>query len=427
MRRLLPDPYTDAGNVRVISKPSYESRVTMTETVSPAHANVKGLAYAGTVMGWIDIAAGIAAKRHASTPSVTRSVDDVAFLHPVKVGDILTIQAAVNKSWKTSMEVGVKVEAESPLTGQRYFVAHAYLTFVALSPRPSPRTYFGRKLIEHHPIRVPEVIPYSVMDKRRFENAEERRRVRFSRKQPNHKPIQDLMREWALGHQREAIADAPIRPHPALNVLQHEEGDDERDQENVREIIRQKGRRFSKDPRMSLQPQEKRMSSTFAEVVELVMPQHANTLRITFGGQIMAWMEACAIASANRLVRAYLLTASVDSLNFISSSHVGDVITIRSCVSRSYNSSMEVYVTVEAENLQTGETKFTNDGFFTIAAIDEEFVPVKVPSAIPESEPEVKLCQGSHERRTTRLAQRTELMRMVNASAIVASPLQSPT
>ncbi|KAF7725197.1 hypothetical protein EC973_000363 [Apophysomyces ossiformis] len=310
------------------------------------------------------------------------------------------------------MEVGVKVEAESPLTGERYFVAHAYLTFVALSPRPSPRTYLGRKLIEHHPIRVPEIVPYSDMDKRRFHNAEERRRARFARKQPNNEPIQKLMQEWARGYQRQTTADAPIRPHPALNALQHEEGDDEEDQEKVREIFQRKGRRFSRDPRMSLQPQEKRISSTFAEVVELVMPQHANTLRITFGGQIMAWMEACAMASANRLVRGYLLTASIDSLNFISSSNVGDVITIRSCVSRSYNSSMEVYVTVEAENLQTGETKFTNDGFFTIAAVDEELLPVMVPRAIPESEAEVKLCQGSHERRTARLVQRAELMNM---------------
>jgi acyl-CoA hydrolase len=70
-----------------------------------------------------------------------------------------------------------------------------------------------------------------------------------------------------------------------------------------------KRRRFSQDPRMIQQVKEKLMDSTFAEVVELVMPQHANTLSITFGGQIMAWMETCARASANRLAKAYLLTA----------------------------------------------------------------------------------------------------------------------
>ncbi|KAI8148796.1 HotDog domain-containing protein [Fennellomyces sp. T-0311] len=435
---ILPDPYTRAGNVRVDSKPTHESRVTMTEIIAPHHCNVRGLATAGIIMGWVDIAAGIAAKRHASAPSVTRSVDDVAFLHPVKNGDILTIQASVNKAWRTSMEVGVKVEAQTPLTGERFFVAHAYLTFVALSPRPQPKSYLGIKWMEHRPTRVPEVVPHSIMEKKRHEMAEKRRQARFhEKKKPSLQSIRDLMREWSQGLRTYAFQNtAAIRSHPALYATQDEDEDertedsgaqsdtvkDDDDAHSDLGVDDKKRKRYSMDPVMQLPFKETQMETTFAEVVELVMPQHANTLSITFGGQIMAWMEACALASANRLSRAYLLTASIDSLSFITPTHVGDVVTIRSIVSRAYTSSMEVYVSVEAENLQTSETNFTNDAFFTIVAIDKDHIPVKIPRAVPQTEAEMKLFEGGPERRAKRLGQRVDLINLVSSASECIDP-----
>jgi acyl-CoA hydrolase len=77
------------------------------------------------------------------------------------------------------------------------------------------------------------------------------------------------------------------------------------------------------------------------------MPQHANTLQITFGGQIIQWMETCALVSARRLACTYLMTASIDSLQFIKPTHVGEVVTVRGIVSRTFKSSIEVYVSVE--------------------------------------------------------------------------------
>ncbi|KAG1474644.1 hypothetical protein G6F56_000240 [Rhizopus delemar] len=423
-QRLLPDPYTKAGNVRVDTKPAHASRITMTEIISPDQCDLKGFAYAGTILGWIDIAAGIAAKRHAVSPSVTRSVDDVAFLHPVKVGDIISIQASVNKSWKTSMEVGVKVEAESSLSNERFFVAHAYLTFVALSPRPTARTHVGRVLSEFQPIRVPELVPMSPMEINRFSMAEKRRQARFGQEKPNHQEIRNLMKEWSQGLRTMADGIAPIKEHPGYSAAEHFSSDaqensfvHEKTEEDDVVVVHKKERRFSQDPRMVQQIKGKLMDDTFAEVVELVMPQHANTLSITFGGRIMAWMEICARVSANRLAKAYLLTASIDSLNFMASSGVGDVVTIRSVVSRSFNSSMEVYVSVEAENLLTGETKFTNDGFFTITAVDQENVPVMIPRIIPQTKTEVVLHEGGHERRLRRLHQRQELINLVKSSS----------
>ncbi|KAG2225866.1 hypothetical protein INT45_007110 [Circinella minor] len=477
---LLPDPYTRAGNVRVEAKPAHESRVTMTEIISPHHCNVKGLCRAGSIMAWVDIAAGIAAKRHASSPSVTRSIDDVAFLHPVKDGDILTIQASVNKSWRTSMEVGVKVEAYTPLTGERFFVAHAYLTFVALSPRPQPKTYLGIKWVEHRPTSVPGLTPNSDMEKKRYEMAEKRRQSRLKeKKKPDLQSIRDLMRDWSQGLREHAHQHiAAIKSHPAFqprpsidestekkqqqlysslssntaNSGVYSEGEQEEEEpssetttiqiepeepsntsintnknEQSQQLTvqddqqqkekRKRRKRYSMDPVMQLPFLEAPMETTFAEMVELVMPQHANTLNITFGGVVIQWLEQCALASANRLTRAYLLTASIDSLSFVTPTHVGDVVTIRSIVSRAYSSSMEIYVSMEAENLQTGETHFTNDAFFTIVAIDKEHIPVRIPKAIPRTEAEMKLFEGGIQRREKRLEQKVELIDLVNSAS----------
>ncbi|KAI7899424.1 uncharacterized protein BX663DRAFT_545760 [Cokeromyces recurvatus] len=206
------------------------------------------------------------------------------------------IQACVNKSWKTSMEVGVKVEAKSPLSHDRFFVAHAYLTFIALSPRPKAKFHLGRILSDFQPIPIPQLIPPPLWNTNNI-------------KWLNYKDTNASNGKKKLDYKR------PI-------------------------------------------------NYTFAEAVEVVMPQHANTLSITFGSQIMAWMETCAIASA----KTYLLTASIDSLNFIASSGVGDVVTIHSLVSRSFNSSMGIYVSVESENLLTGKT----NRFFTITALNDD-------------------------------------------------------
>jgi acyl-CoA hydrolase len=243
-------------------------------------------------------------------------------LHPVKVGDLVFIQASVNKSWKSSMEVGVKVEAESPLSHDRFFVAHAYLTFVALSPRPEAKTHLGRILSGFEVINVPALTPLSHMERKRFEMAETRRQSRLKQQKPDYSEIRNLLLHWSQGLRQQADANAPIKHHPGYFTSENSNPpspnkesfhikDDDNDsvEEEGLAWASRRTRRFSQDPRMLQQVKERPMDYTFAEVVELVMPQHANTLKITFGGQIMAWMETCAIASASRLAKAYLLTA----------------------------------------------------------------------------------------------------------------------
>jgi acyl-CoA hydrolase len=101
-------------------------------------ANNAGNVHGGTVLKLCDEAAGLAALRHARRPAVTAAVDRVTFLLPVHIGELLTFKARVNAAWRTSMEVGVRVEAENPLTGEQRHTSSAYLTMVAIDEHGQP-------------------------------------------------------------------------------------------------------------------------------------------------------------------------------------------------------------------------------------------------------------------------------------------------
>ncbi|KAK2079881.1 hypothetical protein QBZ16_002276 [Prototheca wickerhamii] len=124
--------YTNLSHVEV---PMPATRVVMTQVVSPADTTGSGICSGGTVLSWIDVAAGLAAKTLARAPVVTASLDAVHFLRPCKLQSIVTIAAMVNRVFASSMEVGVQVEEEDVATGARHHCCSAYLTFVALSRR----------------------------------------------------------------------------------------------------------------------------------------------------------------------------------------------------------------------------------------------------------------------------------------------------
>jgi len=141
----------------------------MTELVLPNDTNPLGNCMGGRVMHLIDIAAAVAARRHARTTCVTADVDGITFHEPVPMGSVLVLLASVNHVGRTSMEVGVRVEMEALQTAARRHCASAYLTFVALDEtgRPTP---------------VPPLRATTIEEKRRMGEAEERRRLRLERR-----------------------------------------------------------------------------------------------------------------------------------------------------------------------------------------------------------------------------------------------------
>jgi acyl-CoA hydrolase len=120
-----------------------ESQVVMTEMVLPTHTNALGSVFGGTVMSWIDIAAAICAQRHSRKTVVTAHIDDLQFVAPVYKGWVINLKASVNYVGTTSMEVGVRVDAENPMTGEKFHTASAYLTFVAVDAAGKPSAVPG--------------------------------------------------------------------------------------------------------------------------------------------------------------------------------------------------------------------------------------------------------------------------------------------
>jgi acyl-CoA hydrolase len=141
----------------------------MTELVLPSHTNALSSVFGGVIMSWIDIAAAISAQRHSKRPVVTASIDDLHFVAPVYKGWIVNLKASVNYVARTSMEVGVRVDAENPIEGRVYHTASAYLTFVALDEKGKP-------------LPIPPVIAETPEQIRRFKAAEQRRGWRLERR-----------------------------------------------------------------------------------------------------------------------------------------------------------------------------------------------------------------------------------------------------
>jgi acyl-CoA hydrolase len=150
-----------------VAKPVSASEVRMTELVLPSHTNALKSIFGGVIMSWIDIAAAIAAQRHSSSAVVTASVDALNFVAPVYEGWVVNLRARVNLASRTSMEIGVRVDAENPRTGETFHTATAYLTFVAIGD-------------DGKPVPVPQLKAESPEDERRQREAQHRRQVRLT-------------------------------------------------------------------------------------------------------------------------------------------------------------------------------------------------------------------------------------------------------
>lgn len=149
--------------------PVADTRVELTQLVLPQYTNAIGTIFGGQVAAWIDMCAAIAAQRFCRRQVVTASIDELHFLHPIQRGHIAIFRACVNAAWTHSMEVGVRVEGEDPLTGVRTHTASAYTTFVALDG-------------EGRPTRVPRLRTASDEEARRVIEAEARKTARLATK-----------------------------------------------------------------------------------------------------------------------------------------------------------------------------------------------------------------------------------------------------
>lgn len=147
-----------------------ESTVIMAQVMNPQDANPAGNVHGGVIMKLIDTAAGAVAKRHARSNVVTASIDRLDFHKPVYIGDLVTFKASLNCTGRTSMEIGVRVEAETFMTGEVRHAVSAYLTFVALDENGRPH-------------EIPQLALTTEEDRRRNQEAISRRETRILERQ----------------------------------------------------------------------------------------------------------------------------------------------------------------------------------------------------------------------------------------------------
>lgn len=156
-----PDPETP--------RPVRDSQVTFADLAEPQSQNVAGTLFGGVLLGFIDRAAAFCAMKHAGRPVVTKSFDAVEFNEPIYIGELVVAHASVNFTGHTSMEIGVKVLAQNPITGAERHTNTCYATFVALDEN-------GR------PARVPPIAPETDDEKRRQAAGQRRRDERLARR-----------------------------------------------------------------------------------------------------------------------------------------------------------------------------------------------------------------------------------------------------
>jgi acyl-CoA hydrolase len=153
---------TDKDSIKTMAASSVE----MVQIVTPSDTNYFGNLAGGQLMHWMDIAAAIAAGRHANTVCVTASVDTLEFKQPIKLGEVVILKASVNRAFTSSMEVGVKVFSENLVTGEKKECNKAFFTFVAVDQN-----------LNH--IKVPPILAETDVEKRRYEKAALRRQIRL--------------------------------------------------------------------------------------------------------------------------------------------------------------------------------------------------------------------------------------------------------
>jgi acyl-CoA hydrolase len=142
---------------------------------------------------------------------------------------------------------------------------------------------------------------------------------------------------------------------------------------------------------------------SFVSMTELVLPNDTNTLNNLMGGKLMHWMDIVSAIAGQKHSNSIVVTASVDNISFREPIRLGNVVTLKARVTRAFNSSMEVRIDVEAEDIPAQSKVSSNSAYFTFVAVDKEGLPIAIPEVEPETEEEHELYAGALRRRQLRL------------------------
>ena len=150
-------------------------------------------------------------------------------------------------------------------------------------------------------------------------------------------------------------------------------------------------------------PNQKFAKDSVTIMTEMVLPNDTNTLHNLMGGRLMHWMDIVAAIAAQKHCNRIVVTASADNISFKEPINLGNVVTLRSQVTRAFNSSMEVFIEVTAEDIPACKKIMTHRAFFTFVAVDQNGKPIEIPQIVPETAEEIELFEGALRRRQLRL------------------------
>jgi acyl-CoA hydrolase len=150
-------------------------------------------------------------------------------------------------------------------------------------------------------------------------------------------------------------------------------------------------------------PNQKFAKDSVTIMTEMVLPNDTNTLNNLMGGRLMHWMDIVAAIAAQKHCNRIVVTASADNISFKEPINLGNVVTLRSQVTRAFNSSMEVFIEVTAEDIPASKKIMTHRAFFTFVAVDQNGKPIEIPQIVPETAEEIELFEGALRRRQLRL------------------------
>uniref|UniRef100_A0A7S3Z4A7 HotDog ACOT-type domain-containing protein n=1 Tax=Lotharella globosa TaxID=91324 RepID=A0A7S3Z4A7_9EUKA len=278
------------------------------------------------LLEWMDITSCMSAEKFSGMPSVTAAMDDVTMKYAPCHGEAVVVQAQVNRAFRTSMEVGCKVWAETLKTGVQKDICRAYFTFVSLGPDKKKK-------------KLPPLTPGTDSDNiRRYAQALERRNIRISRKKVIEETFQVMLTR------SKSITALDYRPSSTLTKRSVGSVTSTMDEEKDRSPVSQ-ARRGSIAFLSTTKPEvllSKEPVESYTESVEMVLPQHANHMGNCFGGRAMAWMVDCALVSATRFARTDMVLLSIDQISFVNPVMVGDRFNVKCQVNHSFHDCVEV-------------------------------------------------------------------------------------
>uniref|UniRef100_A0A061SI10 Acyl-CoA thioesteraes 11 n=1 Tax=Tetraselmis sp. GSL018 TaxID=582737 RepID=A0A061SI10_9CHLO len=347
--------------------PMAATQVLMQQVCLPLHCDQLGRCFGGKVLSWVDLCAGLSSSIAARGAVVTASVDAVHFVRPLRVNSIVILEGMVNCTFSSSMEVGVCVYEEDPCTGRRELCCHAFLTFVSLKSLRRPDN--------PHPQPLPQLVASTPEQSATLSQASERRKQRLAKAKA------------ADGRGPQSLPPTCYREMGVPNTAV------------ARTVSKADMARIKVSP-----------GDTFSHMTQYVMPQNANPMGITFGGQVLAWVEQAAYLSAVRLsVSGHMMTAAMDAVTFKESTKVGDILYFTSAVTAVFHSSVEVMVSVFGERPFSGQPGafFVLDAFVTLVSVHDDGTPQPMQLTLePTNDVERQRMQEAHERKEARLSLR---------------------